>query len=759
MLKSTLLLCWCLATTPYVSAQTFEFSATAVEDPSALSEYIRGLAQRVIAVYRDDDQANYLDTLFRLQIVAGDYRAAIHTFASLRGLSTTRISSQAAATDLLYSSFAQVKSQHDLDEPAFNEALQESLRETLASLDDRASAMVVRALSADRFALERTLDDILQLQKGKAGISLDDAVRLVQTYQAEQAFKKFAPFAAALTAEEDLRRYIFENDIKVRTPDSATLCAQVVRPRFAPGRLPTLLLFTIYDGPFNVAEARRTASNGYVGVIGLSRGKGCSPDDPVAFEDDGADAAALIDWIGNQPWSDGRVGMYGGSYAGFTQWAAVKHRPKALKAIMPSVTGVPGIDTPMEGGVHQSFSYYWPLYTTSGHQLLDDTALNDRARWNRLFRTWYLSGKSYRSLDTIDGTPNPVWNRWLNHPSYDAYWQNMVTYGQDFAGVDIPVLTTTGYYDGAQVGALYYFVQHYKYRPTADHYLVIGPYDHISGQRGTVGAFGGTINTLQGYHLDPIAQMNIGELRYQWFNYIFKHGSKPELLRNKVNFEVMGANVWKHASSLKTMGDQSLRFYLSTTRSVDSYRLSESKSAENDFIPQAVDFADRTDVDRVSPSNGIIDKRLDAWNGLTFVSDPFLKPTELSGLFSGQLDFITNKKDFDFNIQLYEFTDKGEYMQLSWCLSRASYVMSLSHRQLLAPGKLQRLTFTSGRLTSRQFQPGSRLVVVLSIVKEPDIEINYGTGRPVSEETIADAKQPLQIKWFGQSFIEVPVTR
>ena len=72
-------------------------------------------------------------------------------------------------------------------------------------------------------------------------------------------------------------------------------------------------------------EARRTASNGYAGVEGLTRGKGCSPDAPVPYEHDGSDAAAVIDPISRQPWSDGRVGMYGGSYEGFTQWAAAKH--------------------------------------------------------------------------------------------------------------------------------------------------------------------------------------------------------------------------------------------------------------------------------------------------------------------------------------------------------------------------------------------------------------------------------------------------
>jgi hypothetical protein len=78
---------------------------------------------------------------------------------------------------------------------------------------------------------------------------------------------------------------------------------------------------------------------------------------------------------------------------------------------------------------------------------------------------------------------------------------------------------------------------------------------------------------------------------------------------------------------------------------------------------------------------------------------------------------------------------------------------------LLTPGRRQRLDFKSGRLTSRRFQPDSRLVVVLSIIREPGAQINYGTGKDVSDETIADGKEPLNIKWFAGSFIDVPVRR
>jgi uncharacterized protein len=77
----------------------------------------------------------------------------------------------------------------------------------------------------------------------------------------------------------------------------------------------------------------------------------------------------------------------------------------------------------------------------------------------------------------------------------------------------------------------------------------------------------------------------------------------------------------------------------------------------------------------------------------------------------------------------------------------------------LAVGKRQSLDFRSVRLMSRQLQAGSRLVAVLSIVKEPGREINYGTGKDVVDESIADAKSPLQIAWLGTSYLDLPMLR
>jgi hypothetical protein len=205
------------------------------------------------------------------------------------------------------------------------------------------------------------------------------------------------------------------------------------------------------------------------------------------------------------------------------------------------------------------------------------------------------------------------------------------------------------------------------------------------------------------------------------------------------------------------MAGRRLRFYLSAAKSEHVYRLNEQKDSGEAFVPQKVDLADRSDADRKVPGGGVLDNSVDTWNGIEFISDPLVHPTELSGLFSGRLDFIANKKDFDFEIDLYELTPQGNYIQLAPYWARASYIGDLSHRRLLTPGKRHRLDFQSVRLMSRQLQQGSRVVAVLRVIKEPGRQINYGTGKDVSDETIRDAGTPLEIKWCNDSYLDLPV--
>ena len=601
-----------------------------------------------------------------------------------------------------------------------------ALGASLATLDDRRAALAIRELSAS----SQRLEGALQLNVQRAS----------------------APFIA----QDDARRYITERNVQVFTPEGAVVCALIMRPRVArPARLPALLTFTIYvDSAANVADARRAAANAYIGVTAFTRGKACSPQAPVPYRHDGADAAALIDWIAHQPWSDGRVGMYGGSYSGFTTWAATKRMPKALKAIMVGAPVGPGIDVPMEGNIAWNFLYPWPFYTTN-NKTLDNATYFDRARWFRLNREWYVSGRPYHDLEKIDGTPNPVFAEWLAHPSFDDYWRDMIPDGAEFATIKIPVLQTAGYYFGGPGAAMYYFTQHYAHDPNAQHYLLIGPYDHPQAQRGVVDALGDTATNIAGYEIDPVARIDIvAELRYQWFDWVLKGGPRPALLADRVNYEVMGANVWKHAPSIAAMSNGTRRFYLSP-----ELRLSRTQPARDSSTTLRVDLAYRGDIDSVFPAGGVRDTAINSYAALTYVSDPLEEPLEVSGLYSGHLELAINKKDFDLSVQLFELTARGEYFQLPPFQMRASFARDLSVRHLLTPGARATLDFSAMRLISRRVARGSRIVAVVGPIKGPGQQINYGSGKDVNDETVADAGEPLEIRWFGASYIDVPVRR
>lgn len=752
----------CLAMPSRAGAQSFELPAGDLSDAAVQASTMPRLATEVIAAYHEADRRKFLDNLFRLQIVAGQNDAAAKSLAELRALNTAGDASKSPknqATNAQFEIYLTAKAREAGGSGTFAEAFAQAFRERLAETKDAPSGQIIRAVRVGLRFIQDDLNQDIGNQKGNRQISLADALKLLRHYQMAATYGSFAALVPPLVAEDDARRYIMDKDIAVKMRDGATVCALIVRPRAATAKLTTLLTFTIYADPEgNLAEARRTASLGYAGVIGLTRGKGCSPDPPVPYEHDGADAAALIDWLAAQPWSDGRVGMYGGSYSGFTEWAAAKYMPKALKAMAPSVPACPGIDVPMEGNVFWSFVYPWTFYTMNVKNL-DNATYGDRKRWINLDRNWYSSGRPWRDLDKIDGTPNPVFDRWIDHPSYDSYWQGMVPFEREFARINIPVLATAGYYLGGPGAAMYFFTQHYNYNPRAEHYLVIGPYDHFGGQRGTWDALGDSTSSIAGYTIDPVAHVDLVELRYQFFDYVFRGAPRPTLLADRVNYQVTGANEWKHAPSVAAMSRETLRYHLSSQKSGDAQRLSPSMPTNDELISQTINLADRSDIDLEIPGGAIFDKALNAHNGIEFISEPFAKPAEVSGLFSGELDFIANKKDFDFDISLYEQIPTGEYVFLTSYWARASYVSDLTRRRLLVPDTRQRLNFQCVRLMSRQLQAGSRLVVVLSVIKQPGQQINFGTGKDVSDESAADGKEPLKIRWFSDSFLDIPVTR
>lgn len=150
---------------------------------------------------------------------------------------------------------------------------------------------------------------------------------------------------------------------------------------------------------------------------------------------------------------------------------------------------------------------------------------------------------------------------------------------------------------------------------------------------------------------------------------------------------------------------------------------------------------------------------LPAQAGLVFESEPLSEPLELAGALEGELHFRINKRDVDLALSVYERTAQGQYLELAGWLQRASQAADRRQRQLLRPGELQRLVLRDTRLLGRQLAAGSRLVLTLGAVKQPDRQLNLGSGKEPADETLRDAGAPLRLRVLGSSFVDWPVRR
>lgn len=531
----------------------------------------------------------------------------------------------------------------------------------------------------------------------------------------------------------------------IRTRDGALLSAMIVRPATSRRRLAAALEFSIYVDPAkDLARLQYAADRGFAGVIAYTRGKGQSPQAIVPYEYDGRDANSVIDWIAEQPWSDGQVGMMGGSYDGFTQWAAAKFANPHLATIVPIVANNPGNGLPMQNNVFLLANYAWIYYVTD-NKTLDDATYTD-PKWKRLPLQWYASGRPYRDVDVIAGVPNPWLQKWLHHPAYDAYWQAMSPYRDDYARIRIPVLTIDGYYgDSTAIG---YFNDFLRYNSAAESYLVAGPWDHFGSQGRK------KPKVLRGYTIDPAADIDSWKLTFDWFDYVMRGKAKPALVDNRVNYEVMGENRWRHEPSLEAMGKPE-RFYLSTRKiTKGSHRLSTTPESPVSYLRQRVDLADRATTNNDSYPYQILGKKPNLSNGYAFLTSPFSTAIEVSG-FDGTIYLRVNTRDLDVGLALYEMLPDGRLMQLAYYTERASFANNMSKRELLTPGKQTAVPFPEDYLFSRLVKKGSRLLLTVNVNKNPFAEINYGTGADVSDESIKDAGAPMNVDWLTTSYIRL----
>jgi putative CocE/NonD family hydrolase len=638
-----------------------------------------------------------------------------------------------------------------LEQSLFTKELTEAFARKSADMSDEALFQTGSALGWSVSRAQDYVHNVFKRYKDLPTLNREQAIDLIVNTHIYRVLAKVIPVTEKLLNAENSKRYVIEADTLITTPDGIELSATIVRKRHSEAKLPAALQFTIYaNESVHIKTAIHAAVHGYVGIVANSRGKRSSSNDIVPFEHEGEDASKVIDWISKQPWNNGDVVMYGGSYNGFTQWAAAKHMPSALKAMAPYAAASLITGLPYENNIMITGNYEWAFHVTN-NKTMDNSVYADWEKSNQLLTTLFESGRATKDIDKIDGKANPWFQKWLSHPSFDSYYQKMVPYKHEYADINIPVLSITGYFDGGQISAVDYLKRHYKYNENARHWLLIGPYNHGTAQ--------GQPNSYHSnYKLDDVAlEKDTEEVVFDWFDFVLYGGEKPKLIQDKVNYQLMGSNQWRHSASLDGLNKQSKTYYLSTSANIDEgYSLVLSPEKQAAYVSQTVDMADRTTQHNSAPWP-VISSQLNEPNGLVFVTEVFEEPQELAGAITGHFSISVNKKDVDIGYNFYEIDDQGNAFHLNNYRSRASYADDMSKRQLLTPYKKTSIPIVNARMTAKLIKKGSRLVIVLNVNKNRDAQVNMGSGKNVSEETSQDAGEALNIRWFNDSQINIPL--
>jgi putative CocE/NonD family hydrolase len=752
-----------------LQAQQVYFPHDALRDSISMAQAMPALARQVITIFMTHPHPNnipYYGQIFRCRIITGEYAEALTELDTANTLFQPKDSSWAASNLFAFRAYAATRlvmeKLGDTDfrrsfEPVFT-SLYEPLSVKAVDRTEKTynDGPIIR--TANYVALTTRLKAVQ-----KDSLSFADARSLCIDWMNYVVYGAELPLVDGLLRSIDEKRYIIEDSVLIPTRDGAQIAATIIRSRAFRGPQPVVLKFGIYASPDEVHETKYIAGHGYIGIIADTRGKRLSPQPIEPFIHDADDAYAVIDWISHQPWCNGKIGMYGGSYDGFATWAATKRLHPALKTIVPIASVGPGIDWPGLYGVCYSGTeaLQW-LKLVMDNKFTDWDGQGSFRYWDSIARRYYTTGIAFRSIDSLEGHPNTVYQEWLRHPGFDRYWNNMIPAGTEFAKIRIPVLTITGYFDDDQRGAFYYFDQHHRYAPGAEHYLVVGPYEH----HGVQGYPIDPLDRILGYPIDSVAQLSIMDLVFGWFDHILKGAPLPDLLKDKINVEVMGDNRWRHVSSLRKLNNDTLDLYLSVDRKNNRHLLVPNHPGPGDSpLVQTVYLADRGDSSDhdeyyINGDGPIFSKDLKPGRYLTFVSDTVRRAFDLNGSFIADLVASVNKKDMDLAVDLYQQTPDGKYFQLSNNVFRCSYLADLSHRQLLTPGQPTHLYFDNSFFTSRHIEKGSRLVLLIGVNKDQDWQINYGTGKDVSTETIGDSGEPLHIRWLmDRCRIRLPVWR
>jgi uncharacterized protein len=525
-------------------------------------------------------------------------------------------------------------------------------------------------------------------------------------------------------------RQIFD----VRTPmrDGAELSADVWLPA-ADGKYPVILIRTPYVKTTDYLEMPSLGSyfagHGYAFVAQDTRGRGDSTGDFNFLFQEAQDGHDAIEALARQPWSNGRVCMMGVSYMGSVQWLAAKERPPHLVCIAPTSPGGKFPDeVPSQGGAFMAgfmLNYLNDLSGRIGQR--NNTAAVD---WRSV-----LAHRPLLTMDEALGRRNRLYREFLEHDTLDDYWKRINLTAEDFARINIPIMETTGFFDGDQIGTLFYWEGMQRRAGGPDRYLTIGPWNHDQ-------SFTGGAEEMGGFKLPKSSIIDNKATHLAFFDRYLKQ-SAARLDWPRVRVFVTGADEWRTFDAFPVPGIETERLYLTGGGQANSVSgdggLSWKKPGRAPADQYVFDPKNPVALEVARGMFGADRSNTQAREDVLVYSTPPLdKAVEVIGPISVELYAASDARDTDFTAALTDVQPDGKALLLG---SRPVGIIRARYRHgreaqpaLLTPGKVEFYRIDLG-VFGHRFLPGHRIRIEISSSAAPIFNPNQNTGNPIATDT------------------------
>lgn len=528
----------------------------------------------------------------------------------------------------------------------------------------------------------------------------------------------FGPWRALLS--EPNHEFTRREGLRATMRDGVVLVADAFVPQGA-GPWPTVLVRT----PYGRAKPSRSqgsfwARRGYAFVAQDVRGCFDSEGEWSPALHETADGSDTIDWIAAQDWSDGSVGMIGGSYAGWAQLLAAVSGNPHLKAIVPQVAPPDPLEAfPYEGGAFQLGVAWWAM-------VVDRMAKGENGpppafSWPDVMRTLPLT-----DLDSVMGIDQPVLDEWLSHPPSDAEYWNRLSYQHRLEDTDVPALHITGWYDGDLPGSLENYPilrRHAKSaRSRRGQFLIVGPWGHAFNQSRRIGKV----------DFGPESLVDLNSVYIRFFDRYLKGIENAIENEDPVLTFVMGRNSWRTDTSWPLTGTQFTKLFLGSDGAANNrdgtgrLALVQSSTASADtFVYDPADPAPTPEVSFGDPlkHSRLIDlsQTADRDDVLDYTTEPLAASVEIVGPVELVVWIETDATDTDVCAKLLRIEPNGTARRITGGIQRLRYRKGPGTDAPVEPGAPARVTVRL-RATGIALAPGDRLRLEVSSSDFPNFD-------------------------------------